>query len=76
MSKRTAGTRINEEIYKRLEKVAKVDRRTIANVIEICVEEYLPKLEAEILRETPEVPAMPQETRGVRYPPIKASGKK
>lgn len=50
MPKKSCGVRLEEEIVKRLETVAKVDRRTLANVIELCVAEYLPQLEAEMLQ--------------------------
>jgi hypothetical protein len=48
MPKVPISTRVEEALAKRLERVATVDRRTIANIIEICVEEYLPQIESEL----------------------------
>jgi predicted transcriptional regulator len=62
MPKISTGTRLEQEIYERLERIAKVDRRTISNIIEICVAEYLPKLEAEI---------MPKDAFAESHPPYR-----
>ena len=59
MAKRTAATWIDKELYARLERVAKVDRRSVAEVIAMAVERGLPAIErhiddapvAEVLRE-------------------------
>jgi predicted transcriptional regulator len=48
MAKIAASTRLSEEITKRISLVATVDRRSVSELIEICVEEYLPFLEAEM----------------------------
>jgi hypothetical protein len=48
MPKVPLSTRVEEQVAKRLERVAAVDRRTLANIVEICVEEYLPQLEAQL----------------------------
>jgi predicted transcriptional regulator len=48
MSKIAASTRLAPEVMQRLDLVAKVDRRSYSEVIEVCVEEYLPVLEAEM----------------------------
>jgi hypothetical protein len=49
MPKVATGTRVEKQVYDRLERLAKVDRRSIANIVEICIEKFLPKLEEEIL---------------------------
>jgi predicted CopG family antitoxin len=62
MAKRTAATWIDKDLYARLERVAKVDRRSVAEVIAMAVERGLPAIERhiddapveEILREKPE----------------------
>lgn len=47
--KTAASTRVEESVFKRLERLAQADKRTIANVIEICIEGYLPEFEREVL---------------------------
>lgn len=46
-----ASTRLDEELMKRAEKIAKRDNRSVANVIELCVLRHLPELEREIMGE-------------------------
>ena len=45
------STRLEEEVLQRIEQIAQKDRRSIANVIEICILKYLPQLEREIMGE-------------------------
>lgn len=89
MAKRAASTRLEAEVMKRLERIAKVDRRTVANVIEICVEEYLPELEAELRTKKgislsrpeddttrqPELAMVLNESADAPAPPQKSAGK-
>jgi hypothetical protein len=48
MAKKPVSTSLDEQIFQRVTRVAKVDRRSIAQVIEICVERALVQLEEEI----------------------------
>ena len=52
MSKRSIGTRVDAEVYKRLEDLAAVDRRSVANILDLLIERGLPDLETEILTTT------------------------
>jgi predicted DNA-binding protein len=47
--KQAASTRLEAETFKRIEQLAKMDHRTIGNILEICVIKHLPLLEKEIL---------------------------
>jgi predicted transcriptional regulator len=47
MAKVPASTRIEESLYRRLEVIAKVDRRSISELVEMCIEDYLPTMEAQ-----------------------------
>ena len=48
MAKKPASTRIEADLMKRLELVARIDRRTVSQMIEMCVERALPELEEEM----------------------------
>lgn len=48
MAKRTASTWIEPDLYERLLRVAKVDRRSLAEVLAMSVEHGLPLLEQEL----------------------------
>ena len=56
MAKKPASTSLEEALYQRVARVAKVDRRSIAQILEICVEKALPELEAEQLTLKEEAP--------------------
>lgn len=47
--KRVAGVRIDDDIYNRLEALASEDRRSVSNVIEMCIVRHLPEMEREVL---------------------------
>jgi len=49
MARQPASVKLEPELIKRLERLGKVDRRSVSNLIELCVVAHLPKLEAEIL---------------------------
>lgn len=53
VSKKSVGTRVEATVYERLERLAKVDRRNIANVLDLLIHRGLPELESEILRDAP-----------------------
>jgi len=48
MAKKPASTNLTEEIWDRVTRVAKVDRRSISEVLEICVELGLPEMERDV----------------------------
>ena len=48
--KATVGTKIDPELAERLRRVAAVDRRTVSNVLELCVLKGLPLLEEDLER--------------------------
>lgn len=47
------STRLETEVVERIERLAKVDRRSVANVLEVLVLRELPRLEGEILHSAP-----------------------
>ncbi len=58
MSKKTVGARLPQHLVERLETLAKVDRRSVSQIIEILIERGLPALEehmevAALLQEKP-----------------------
>jgi predicted DNA-binding protein len=50
MPKKPASTSLENDIYERVARLAKVDRRSIAQILEQCVERGLPDIEADVLR--------------------------
>jgi predicted DNA-binding protein len=56
MAKTSRGVRLNDETIKRLERIAQIDRRSLSNVIEMCIEEYLPTLEVQLENKTNVLP--------------------
>jgi len=55
MPKVQTGTSLEEDVMRRIKLIAKVDRRSVAEVIAWCVELGLPKLEDELHERTQEV---------------------
>lgn len=55
--KRVAGVRIDDDVYSRLEALASEDRRSVSNVIELCIVRHLPEMEREVLGVSQEEPA-------------------
>lgn len=51
--KRVAGVRVDDDIYNRLEALAAEDRRSVSNVIELCIVRHLPEMEREVLGFSP-----------------------
>lgn len=47
--KQNVGARVAPGIFKRIQRVAAVDRRTSSNVVEILIERGLPEIEREVL---------------------------
>jgi len=45
MTKKQAGVRLEESLYKRIERLAKVDRRSIAQILEMCIEQSIDEIE-------------------------------
>lgn len=58
-SKHPVSARVEEDIYRRLEIVSLVDRRSVADIVAECVRRALPALEAELQqpRLTPQMAA-------------------
>lgn len=48
--KTTVGTKVDDELLERLKRVATVDRRTVSNVLELCILRGLPELEEDLER--------------------------
>jgi hypothetical protein len=46
--KPTLSTPVDQDLYDRADKVARCDRRYRANVVRLCLENYLPVLEKEL----------------------------
>ena len=48
MAKKPVSTSVEEEIHNRLVRVSEIDKRSISQLVQMCVEKWLPELEREL----------------------------
>jgi hypothetical protein len=77
MPKRTAATWVEQELYDRLKRVAKVDRRSVAEVMAMAIEKGLPMVEQRVasmeLEPAPRPPAAQYTHTEEAVPPYRVS---
>lgn len=68
MSKKTVGARLPQTLVDRLETIARVDRRSVSQVIEILIERGLSTLEeANETQNLIKEPAQPYKTKSAKH---------